>query len=408
MGQLITEPAIRKAMRDVQAGKKTEARLTDPAPRGAGRLMAIVKPGSVTWYAMRTVGGRPKLSKLGTFPAMTIAAAREAFASTNTKAAAAVPTRATFGDLCAGYLASMGDKPSRKQAERLFEIAQETIPAGKQASAVTPDDVVEVIRPIFQREARVQADKMRMYLGAAFRWGMQATHDYRTELRRDWGLKSNPVDAVPRDNEAENVGTRWLDSSEFRELVRWSGMGRGKSRKVVGLLALTGQRVREIAHLRAEQWDSKRRLLIWNTTKNGLPHVLPVCRQAAKILDSVRPDANGYLFPCVNGGPMPDGSVLGALKKYAAWQKMEHFTGRDLRRTWKTLAGEAGLTKQERDWLQNHTAGDVSSKHYDRWAYLPEKQAAVAKWEAWLQQRPGKPAKAKTDQIVHDQQGAGA
>jgi hypothetical protein len=41
-------------------------------------------------------------------------------------------------------------------------------------------------------------------------------------------------------------------------------------------------------------------------------------------------------------------------------------TNRDLRRTWKTLAGQAGLSKEIRDRLQNHTLQDVSSKGDDR------------------------------------------
>lgn len=48
------------------------------------------------------------------------------------------------------------------------------------------------------------------------------------------------------------------------------------------------------------------------------------------------------------------------------------FTARDLRRTCKTLMGEAGISKEIRDRIQNHALNDVSSKHYDRYDYLPE------------------------------------
>jgi hypothetical protein len=44
-----------------------------------------------------------------------------------------------------------------------------------------------------------------------------------------------------------------------------------------------------------------------------------------------------------------------------------------LRRTWKTLAGNAGISKEMRDRLQNHSKGDVSSRHYDRYDYLVER-----------------------------------
>ena len=63
----------------------------------------------------------------------------------------------------------------------------------------------------------------------------------------------------------------------------------------------------------------------------------------------------------------------------------KYLTPRELRRTWKTLAGKAGLTKVERDLLQNHAAHDVNSRHYDRYDYLHEKRAAVAKWSEWFQ-----------------------
>jgi integrase len=59
-------------------------------------------------------------------------------------------------------------------------------------------------------------------------------------------------------------------------------------------------------------------------------------------------------------------------------------TNRDLRRTWKTLAGQAGISKEIRDRLQNHTLQDVSSKSYDRWSYMPEKRAAMEKWDAFV------------------------
>ncbi|TIV06620.1 MAG: site-specific integrase, partial [Mesorhizobium sp.] len=59
-------------------------------------------------------------------------------------------------------------------------------------------------------------------------------------------------------------------------------------------------------------------------------------------------------------------------------------TNRDLRRTFKTLAGKAGVPKEIRDRLQNHALQDVSSKNYDRWNYMPEKRAGMARWDKFL------------------------
>lgn len=57
------------------------------------------------------------------------------------------------------------------------------------------------------------------------------------------------------------------------------------------------------------------------------------------------------------------------------------FTARDLRRTCKTLMGEAGISKEIRDRIQNHALNNVSSKHYDRYDYLTEKRRALEIWE---------------------------
>lgn len=65
-------------------------------------------------------------------------------------------------------------------------------------------------------------------------------------------------------------------------------------------------------------------------------------------------------------------------------------TNRDLRRTWKTLAGKAGLSKEIRDRIQNHTLQDVSSKSYDRWTYMPEKRDGMDKWNAFVASLLGK------------------
>ena len=59
-------------------------------------------------------------------------------------------------------------------------------------------------------------------------------------------------------------------------------------------------------------------------------------------------------------------------------------TNRDLRRTWKTLAGKAGVPKEIRDRIQNHALQDVSSKSYDRWTYLPEKRAGMERWNRFV------------------------
>lgn len=43
--------------------------------------------------------------------------------------------------------------------------------------------------------------------------------------------------------------------------------------------------------------------------------------------------------------------------------------------------GGIGVSEELSDRIQNHALQDVSSKHYDRYDYLPEKRKALGSWE---------------------------
>ena len=55
-----------------------------------------------------------------------------------------------------------------------------------------------------------------------------------------------------------------------------------------------------------------------------------------------------------------------------------------MRRTFKTLAGEMGISSELRDMVQNHKKPGVSQKHYDRYDYLKEKREIIVVWHEKL------------------------
>jgi integrase len=186
-----------------------------------------------------------------------------------------------------------------------------------------------------------------------------------------------------------------LTVEDFVEVYRWlekpdSTVTRAYC-KALQIIMLTGCRVQEIARLTPEQWDPVDKVLTWGTTKNGTPHALPVCDLAAELLDSLTA-VNGWLVPSAIDPTQPatHGSLYCVLWRIRDRMTVDTFTNRDLRRTWKTLAGQAGLTKADRDVLQNHAGRqDVSSRHYDRYDYMDEKRSAVKKWGDWIAARLG-------------------
>ena len=229
---------------------------------------------------------------------------------------------------------------------------------------------------------------MRSYIRSAYSWGLKAEHDYRSATHRRFRLVTNPASAIP--SEPKVVGTRWLTEAEYVRLYRWLESPdtpvHPPYTRAVQILMLTGQRVEEIARLNVDQWDAKERIIDWSKTKNGKPHAIPVPAIAAELIESITPNEHGWYFPSAMD---PTKSVSAGTLYSFMWRQRDRgvipvVTNRDLRRTWKTLAGKAGISKEIRDRLQNHTLQDVSSKSYDRWNYMPEKRAGMKKWDAWV------------------------
>jgi len=212
------------------------------------------------------------------------------------------------------------------------------------------------------------ADHVRGYIHAAYAWGMKSEHDYRSSAPRRFRLVYNPAAGIP--TEPKNVGTRWLDDEEFVRLYRWledpDAPVHPPYTRAVRILMLTGQRVEEIARLHVDQWDVEERIIDWSKSKNGQPHAIPVPLLAAELIESIKPNRHGWFFPSARDAarPVSHNTLYSFMWRQRDRGVIPMVSNRDLRRTWKTLAGKAGVPKEIRDRIQNHALQDVSSKSY--------------------------------------------
>jgi integrase len=134
-------------------------------------------------------------------------------------------------------------------------------------------------------------------------------------------------------------------------------------------------------------WEERHITIPPVRSKNGVFWVIPLGDIAYDILSNNPKTNNTFLFPANNGEePFHEGTINKAVSRICEASSIEHFTPRDLRRTWKTISGMAGLDKSIRDKIQNHSLADISSKHYDRYDYLIEKRAAIKTWNDYLVQ----------------------
>ena len=397
----LTDTTIKYAMKRVERTRKQEM-LTDGEGRGTGRLALVIKPMpkrvTADWMAQQWRDGKRTKSKIGTYPTMPLADAREIFkrdfADVIQKGSsiriASDSRLGTVADLFQAYVAALksGGKSSWRDAEKSLDNVANLIGRNRLAREIAPDDVLGILRPIYERGRRSMADHVRSYIRSAYSWGLKAEHDYRSAIPRRFRLVTNPASAIP--SEPKVVGTRWLTEAEYVRLYRWLESPdtpvHPPYTRAVQILMLTGQRVDEIARLHVDQWDAKERIIDWSKTKNGKPHAIPVPAIAAELIESIRPNDHGWYFPSAMD---PTKSVSSGTLYSFMWRQRERgvipvVTNRDLRRTWKTLAGKAGISKEIRDRLHNHPLQDVSSKSYDRWNYMPEKRAGMKKWNVWV------------------------
>ena len=217
---------------------------------------------------------------------------------------------------------------------------------------------------------------------------MKSDNDYRQQSARRFRIPFNPATGIP--TEPKVKGTRWLDEDEFVRLYRWLECPdtpvHPPYTRAVRIIMLTGQRVQEIASLHIDQWDAKEKIIDWSKTKNDQPHAVPVPGLAAELLASINVNEYGWFFPSATdpSKPVSHGTLYSFMWRQRDRGVIPYVTNRDLRRTFKTLAGKAGVSKEIRDRLQNHALQDVSSKHYDRWHYMVEKRAGMAKWDKFV------------------------
>ncbi|MNQ86270.1 Prophage CP4-57 integrase [compost metagenome] len=162
-------------------------------------------------------------------------------------------------------------------------------------------------------------------------------------------------------------------------------------RSLIRLCFFTGgQRPYELAASRWGNidWQAKTLTITAEISKNGRPHLIPLTDSALRVLREQHAMTvdSPFIFAHATkpNEPMPMASLSQAIDRYRRRNEKAHFIPRDFRRTCKTLMGELGIAKDLRDRLQNHALNDISSKHYDRYEYLPEKRYALEQWERHL------------------------
>ncbi len=228
----LSDGTIRAAIKRVQFTGREEI-LRDGEGRGVGRLLLVLRPRTkrltTYWSAAQYREGRKVQIKIGDYPSMGLAEARETFQrdyanliQKGRHIRVARDTRTgTVGDLFDGYAEYLriSNKSSWKEAKKGLDKIADTLGRDRLAREIEPDEVTDILRPIYLRGKRSMADHVRSYVRSAYSWAMKSEHDYRSTSPRRFGITRNPAAGIP--TEPKTVGTRWLRDDEFVHLYRW-------------------------------------------------------------------------------------------------------------------------------------------------------------------------------------------
>ena len=267
----------------------------------------------------------------------------------------------------------------------------------KQVGKITRQDIAAVIEAVTANSGAVTANRVRSSLSAFYSWCIQRAH---AEL--------NPV--IGTEKNKEQSRERVLTPAELRLI--WNAAGNDDYGSIVKLLALTGQREKEIGSLgRSEIYDAEI-ILAAERTKNGRPHVVPLSPLALAIIDDQDQRAGrDLIFGRGEGGfagwSKSKERLDERIKKANGGKAIAHWTLHDLRRTFATYAG-GGLDEHEFKKLPargkelakglgilphaveavlNHVSGHKAgvAQIYNRSTYAKEKRTALDQWATHLE-----------------------
>jgi integrase len=253
-----------------------------------------------------------------------------------------------------------------------------------------------VVKAVKDRGAPYQAHNLLTTARRMFSWAIDQ-HVY--------GLEASPCDRLrPKAIVGKRLPRkRILDNDELRAFWRATARLDYPYGPLFRMLALAGQRKSEVAEARWSEFDLTRKL--WTIPaarmKADAAHIVPLTDDVLAILKSLPRFKRGdHVFSTTFGEKPVNGfskakdrldrrmlrswrAIARARGEDRRKAEIEPFVIHDIRRTMRTGLSALPVLDLVRELVIAHTKPGLH-KVYDQFAYLDEKRAALAAWEARL------------------------
>ncbi len=320
-----------------------------PVLIGDGRNLYLkhYPSGRKTWLFRTRVGGDWRVVKVGDYPTMSLAGARERVAAMSTRA---LPDALTFGELLDRWYFQRIEPRYKvtKNVEVYVNRGKDSALGRAHLAQLTTAKLVDELQA-YAKVAPVSANR------CLSNWKLALDFAVETEAMQENPLRRTSSRVIGGEEKSRD---RTLTDSEIIALWR-------SDLDVCKFLLVTGLRISE-----AKEGYPDGDLFRVDTTKNGEPHWVYMTKFAKGVLDDNR------LTTVTN--------VQAKLRRWCERENLKPFTPHDLRRTFATRLAGLGVEPYVVEKCLNHKMQGVMAV-YNRHDYADERIAAAKLWSTELE-----------------------
>ena len=320
-------------------------------------LALRVSPTKKAWIWMHTdLDGRRKRLTFGTYPAISLAAARSKVELMRRELDAGLPPKMeTFRAICEEYLRRAKVRTKAERARTLERLVYPSL-GTRPIADIRRSEIVRLLDGIEDGSGPVMADRTLALIRKIMNWHASRSDDFRSPI----------VKGMARTKPKEHERERTLTDDEIRRL--WYAC-KGVFGRFVQFLLLTGARRGEAAQMERGELAKGDWTLPAARNKTKVDLVRPLSEAAQKLVA----EEGRWVFTTDGLTPISGFSKFKrALDKAAG---VSDWTIHDLRRTARSLMSRAGVPSDHAERCLGHVIGGVRGT-YDRHEYYEEKRQA--------------------------------
>lgn len=341
-----------------------------------GLLIRVSITGSLVWYLTTAVRDQPRRIKLGTYPILSVADARERAREILREVQLGIfgiepEKKLTLGDAIPQFISLYAKPRNRSWRDTERWLWKFTELHDRPLEEIKRSQVVRELDRFMARGMGTGTNRALASIKKLFAWCLDRG---TIETNPVAGLKP-PAKELSRDRvlSDEEIVTCWRAAEEqgaaFEAFLK--------------IAILTGQRRGEVAGMRWVELnlDGATWTIPSARAKNGTQHVVPLSPSVVHILRTLpRYSSSEYVFTTTGSTPI---SGFGRLKdRLDSALGTDDWRVHDIRRTVATNMARLAVQPHIIEAVLNHKSGIVSgvAAIYNRHAYLEEKRLALLKW----------------------------